>query len=129
MNEYNLQIKRTFSQICLLAVFLLVCACLFGRAGSVPGLLWGIAVCMANFFMMAYRIERCAELPPDKAISYIRRGGMIRLAFVLLALALALKIRQLDFPATVVGLFLLQVVIAINAVVAVSKHLFKRRLS
>lgn len=128
-DEYDLQIKHTFLQICILAVFLVACACFLGRGAAVPGLLWGITASMVNFSMMAYRIKRCADMSPDKAISYIRRGGLVRFGFILLALVLALKIRQIEFPAAAIGLLSLQMVIVINAVVAVSKSLFKRRLS
>ena len=129
MDEYSVKIKQTFRQICLLAIVGVGGALVFGRSAAVPGLLLGTAGGLTNFFMMAYRVKHCADLPPDKAIGYMRRGWLIRLVFILLVLTLAANVRQINFAATVVGLFSLHIVIAINAFAAVVQAVLKRRPS
>jgi hypothetical protein len=127
MQEYAIQIKRTLLQIGLLAVTMSVVTGVLGHATAVPGLLLGTVASIVYFLLMCYRIKRSAELPPIKAVTYMRVGWFIRMGFVALLLTVSLKIKEIEFWAAVLGLFSLQIVIIINAAAMVAKSLGRRQ--
>ncbi len=121
MQEYVIEIKRTLLQIFLWGAILCSATYFLNQSWRIPGLMMGIGTSMIYFLLMCYRINKSAEMSVVKAISYMRIGWLVRLAFVALMLVLSIKIPSLDFLSAVVGLFSLQVVMVINAGVMIIK--------
>lgn len=120
MEDFTIQVRRTLLQMALLVTVEAIVAALAGRAAVIPGLVLGAAGSCVYFLLMGYRVRRAAELPPDKAVAYTRAGWIVRLSFIVLILVLSLNIRQVNFPAAVLGLFTLQIVLIVNAILTVA---------
>lgn len=93
-----------------------------GQTQLVGGLLVGTVASLIYFWLMSYRVRRSAVVPPAKAVGYMRSGWLVRLSFILLVLALCVKIPGLNFPAAVVGLFSLQVAVLLDALVLARQY-------
>lgn len=126
MQEFTVQVKRTLCQMAALLAVLAAGAWLTGRAAAIPGLLLGGAASAVYFLLMGYRVRRSAALPPERAVTYMRTGWLVRLSFVVLILILSLKVPQIDFVAAVVGLFSLQAVVIFDAIFTVARSFFRK---
>lgn len=93
---------------------------LLGRAAALPALLAGAAASVIYFLLMCFRIRRAAEMPPEKAVPYMRAGWILRLMFVVMVAILALKLDFANALAAILGLFLVHIVIIINAMATVA---------
>jgi hypothetical protein len=120
MEDFTIQVRRTLLQMTMLVTAEAVVAAAAGHASVIPGLVLGAAGSGVYFLLMGYRVRRAAELPADKAVAYTRAGWIVRLSFIVLILVLSLKIPQVNFPAAVLGLFSLQIVLIVNAVLTVA---------
>jgi hypothetical protein len=109
-------------QIGLWVAVVAVALFLTGHMGLIPGFIVGTAVSLIYAFLVGYRIRRSATLPPKEAVAYMRTGWLIRLAFIILVLIWSLKMPQINFPAVVVGLFSLQIVILFQGIYLVAKR-------
>lgn len=127
MEEFAIEVRRTLRYMALLTAVEAIGAGLAGRAAAVAGLLLGAAGSAAYFLLMSYRVRRAAEMPPAKAVAYTRAGWLLRLSFIVLILILALNIRQVSFPAALLGLFSLQIVLIGNAVATVARAMMGGR--
>ena len=127
MNEYVIEVRRTLSQMAVVVAVFLLGAALAGREGAVFGVLLGGVASFIYFLQMCYRVKRSAGMPPDKAVTYMQTGWIVRLFLILLVATLGLKMEQIDFPAVVIGLFSLHIVIVFNAVAVVAKSLLTRQ--
>lgn len=127
MSEYVFRIKLTLLQMTLLAVALMPVAYALGRESAVFGLFLGAAASFVYFLLLGNRIRHCSDLSPEKAVASMRAGWLVRLCFVALIVILALRINHISFLATVVGLFLLQIVLLINAAGLVVRSIFLGR--
>ncbi len=124
MQEYVIEIKRTLLQIIVWGVMICSAAYFLNQGWRVPGLVMGIMTSIIYFLLMCYRVNKTAAMSVTKAVSYMRIGWLMRLAFVVLMLFLSIKIPTLDFLSAVIGLFSLQVVLIANAGVLVIKSFF-----
>lgn len=124
MEEYLAQVKRTLLHTILWSVFVILNAFLTGKTHLVPSLALGCTASLIYFLLMSYRVTKSATMPPLKAVSYMRTGFGIRLVFVVMILILSAKIQWINFPAAVVGLFSLQIVLYLNAVTAAVRGIF-----
>ncbi len=127
MQDYVIEVKRTVLQMIVWGLFVGVSAYAAGLDNVVPGLALGIATSMIYFLLMCYRVKKSAEMPLHKAIAYMRSGWLVRLAFVVLMLVLAVGISNINFGAAIVGLFSLHIVILFNAVVLVVQGVFNQK--
>jgi hypothetical protein len=84
------------------------------RAGTLVGALYYLQLC--------YRIHKSAGMPPAKAVAYMRIGWVLRLILIVLVLGLAAYTEAFSFWAAVAGLFFLQLVIVINAVLLAGRE-------
>jgi len=117
--EYLGQVRRTLIYLFLWAAFVVISAYLTGNAPIIRGFLFGFAANVIYYILMFRRIPKIIDLPPDKAITYMRFGWIIRLIFILAMLTMALKIPGIEFLAAVCGLFSLKAVLFIQAAVMV----------
>lgn len=97
-----------------------------GHMDLFPGFMVGTAVSLIYAFLVGYRVKRSAALPPKEAVAYMRTGWLVRLSFIILVLTLSLKMPQINFPAVVVGLFSLQIVIMFHGTYLVAKRFLKK---
>jgi hypothetical protein len=93
-----------------------------GHGDKIAGFLIGVAISAVYGLLVCYRVRRSASLPPQKAVAYMRTGWLIRLTFIVLALAWSLKVPSLHFGAVVAGLLSLQIVIFLNGFFLVIRH-------
>ena len=119
MQEYVVEVKRTLLYIVFWGMLVSTGAYLSGFSAVLPGLLLGITTSVIYFLLMCYRVKKSAMLPPQKAVSYMRMGWLVRLSFVVLMLILSVRISSMNLWAAVVGLFSLHIVLFLNAVVLV----------
>ena len=125
MQDYVIEIKRTLLQMSVWGIFVCSSAYFIGDVWRIPGLVLGVITSMIYFLLMCYRVNQSASMPVHKALIYMRIGWLIRLSFVILMLVLSVKIPAIDFWSAVVGLFTLQVILFLNAVVIVSKSFLR----
>ncbi|MDT8903752.1 ATP synthase subunit I [Anaeroselena agilis] len=93
-----------------------------GHGDKIAGFLAGTAISAVYGLLVCYRVRRSASLSPQKAVAYMRTGWLIRLAFIVLALAWSLKVPSLNFGAVVAGLLSLQIIIFVNGFYLVVRH-------
>ncbi len=93
-----------------------------GHGDKIAGFLAGAAISAVYGLLVCYRVRRSASLPPQKAVAYMRTGWLIRLAFIVLALAWSLKVPSFHFGAVVAGLLSLQIIIFLNGFYLVFRH-------
>jgi len=117
MQDYTLEIKRTLCQLAAWALLAVTGAWLAGYVHWIPGLLTGVIAGALYFLQMAYRVRKSADMPIPKAVNYMRVGWLLRLGFILLILILSVHTTVIHFWAAVAGLFSLQMIIVLNAVV------------
>jgi hypothetical protein len=129
MHEYSLHIKQTLGKIGLLAIVVTGGAFISGHGTWIWGFLFGSMASVIYFFLMCYRIKNSADLPPEKAVAYMRSGWGIRLVFVSLVVIFALKTPQIDFLAAVVGLLSLHIVIILHGITIVIRSLLYNQQS
>ena len=121
MQEFALEVKRTLWQLAIWGLLITTGAWLAGYPGLIPGLLVGVTASALYFLQLCYRISKSADMPVGKAVSYMRFGWLLRMGFILLVLLVSIAIPQVNFWAAAAGLFSLQVIITMNAVVAALK--------
>ena len=124
MQEYVIEIKRTLLQILLWGALICGGAYAANQGWRIPGLIMGITTSIIYFLLMCYRVSKSADMSVAKAITYMRMGWLLRLAFVAIMLVLSIKIPSLDFLSSVIGLFSLQVVLVFNAGIMIIKSFF-----
>ncbi len=127
MDEYTIEVRRTLLQMVLFAAAAGGGYLLAGRPEAVLGLVLGTVISAVYFLLMGYRVKRASELPPERAVAYMRAGWILRLCFVVLALVLLLQWNAIPFLAAVVGLFSLQIVMILNAAYIVLKAVLNGR--
>ena len=120
MQEYSIKIKHTLLQMVALSFFMITIAYAFGYGARIPGLIMGTVTSIIYFLLMCYRVNKSADMPIHKALSYMRVGWGIRLAFVVVMLLLSIKIPGIDFFSAVIGLFTLQMVMFLNGIVIIA---------
>ena len=98
-----------------------------GHGDKIVGFFTGTAISAVYGLLVCYRVRRSASLSPQKAVAYMRTGWLIRLSFIVLALAWSLKVPSLHFGAVVAGLLSLQIIIFLNGFYLVFKHAILRR--
>jgi ATP synthase I chain. len=127
VSEYSARIKLTLLQMALLAAALTPAAYALGRESAVAGLLLGAAASFIYLLLLGNRVRHSSTLPPAKAVASMRAGWFVRLGFVALIVILALRLNHISFFAAVVGLFLLQIVLLLNAAGLVVRAMFSGR--
>jgi hypothetical protein len=108
------------------AGFVVLSAYFTGHLAIVPGFLFGFGASVVYFALMFSRVKKCADMPTERAIAYMRFGWVIRLVFVLAVLSIALKIPGIEFLAAVAGLLSLKIVIVAEAFIIVTQGLSSR---
>ncbi|MEN6412128.1 MAG: ATP synthase subunit I [Veillonellales bacterium] len=94
-----------------------------GYSSWLSGLALGTITSIVYFLFMSCRVRKSVELPPHKAVSYMRVGWAIRLIFILLMLVLSVQIPSVHFWAAVAGMLSLQVVLLLNGGILILKSL------
>lgn len=124
MQEYIIEIRRTLGQIFIGGTG--VCAGLYvaGFGQFIPGLLLGIFTSTIYYLLMCYRVGKSADMPANKAISYMRAGWFYRLFFIVLMLMLSLKIQNINFWSAVIGLLFLQMIMFFKIIFVIIQNLF-----
>jgi hypothetical protein len=126
MPEYFLQVRQILFQISYFAFWLVCGALLVGHGDWIPGFILGILGSVFYFLLMAYQVKRAATFAVPKAISYIRMSWLVRLCVVVVVVLLALHGKKVNFVAALVGLFSLQIVIMLNAILVMAKSFIHR---
>ncbi|MDF2564323.1 MAG: hypothetical protein K0Q53_718 [Massilibacillus sp.] len=101
-------------------ISLLLCglgAYVLGKAYLVMPIIAGCIVGGACWFIIAYRITKSADLSGDEAKKSMQFGWVIRLFLILGTLIMAIRISVEMFWAVVIGLFLISVIMMVNAIV------------
>ena len=94
-----------------------LCAYVLGKAYLVMPIIAGCIVGGACWFIIAYRITKSADLNGDEAKKSMQFGWVIRLFLILGTLIMAIRISVEMYFAVVVGLFLISVIMMVNAIV------------
>ncbi|BBB91523.1 MAG TPA: ATP synthase subunit I [Methylomusa anaerophila] len=126
MNDFTGEIRRTVWGVLAWGLVTLLGAYLTERQRLVPGFLLGFAASIIYYTLMCFRIKRSVDLPPERAIGYMRSGWLIRLSFIVMILIISLRIPGVDFWSAVVGMFSLQIVFLLNAAIIVAAGLISR---
>jgi len=121
MQNFALEIRRTLYQLAIWAIVTAVGAWLAGYAQWIPGLLTGVAASALYFLQLCYRVRKSADMPISKAVTYMRVGWLLRLGFILLILIISVYTPVINFWAVVAGLFSLQMIITLNAILSAWK--------
>ena len=101
-------------------ISLLLCglgAYILGKAYLVMPIITGCIVGGACWFIIAYRITKSADQNGEEAKKSMQFGWIIRLFLILGTLIMAIRISVEMFWAVVIGLFLISVIMMINAIV------------
>ncbi len=122
MEEFITKARCTLGQMALWGLATFVAAFLAGRADLIPGLALGTLTSVIYFLLMCYRVKKMADLPPARAVLYVRTGWLLRLLFISLMLVVSLHVPGVSFLAAVGGLFTLQIVLLLKAVVFVIRE-------
>ncbi|SDE64272.1 hypothetical protein SPACI_043510 [Sporomusa acidovorans DSM 3132] len=115
-DNYAEQMRRTLLHLLAWGFFVIFSALLSGKISMILGLLTGWTSSLIYFLLMCRRVKRSTELPPEKALSSMRTGWLLRYGFIISILVLAVKVPGIDFWAAVVGVFSLHIVLMVNAV-------------
>lgn len=121
MQEYVIEIKKTLLQMVVWGIFICAAAYTVGQSGKIAGLVMGILTSVVYFLLMCFRVNKSADMPVHKALLYMKVGWLIRLSFIVIMLLLSVKIPGIDFWSAVFGLFTLQIIMFLQAVVIVAK--------
>jgi hypothetical protein len=121
MQEFALEVKQTLWHLAIGGLLIATGAWLAGYPWLIPGLLVGVTASALYFLQLGYRTRKSADMPAPKAVTYMRAGWLLRMGFILLVLLVSIAIPQINFWAAVAGLFSLQVILIMNAVVTVLK--------
>ena len=124
MQEYVIEIKKTIIQMMIWGSSICAAAYLTGYSGKITGFIIGIFTSVIYLLLMSYRVKRSSEMPVKRAILYTQIGWLIRLGFIVTMLLLSIKLPGIDFQSAVLGLFTLQIVLFLQAVVLVTKSFF-----
>lgn len=93
-----------------------------GHGEKILGLAVGAITSAVYLLLISYRVRRAAALPAREAIAYMRTGWFLRLAFIIIMMAVALKVPVVDFAFAVIGLLSLQIAIFLNGLFLVVKR-------
>ncbi len=115
-DNYVDQVRRTLLHLLALGLFMILSALLSEKVLVIPGLLTGWTSSVVYFLLMCRRVKQSAELPPEKALTSMRAGWLLRFGFMIAMLVLSVHVPGIDFWAAVVGLFSLHIVLLVNAV-------------
>jgi hypothetical protein len=126
MQEYVIEIRKTVLHMFVWGISICVVAYFMGLSERLAGLSIGIFTSIVYFLLMCYRIQKSADMPIHRALLYMRVGWLMRLLFIVVMLLLSVKIPGIDFWSAVFGLFTLQIVMFLQAVVIVTKSFFVR---
>jgi uncharacterized membrane protein len=99
---------------------LLLCclgAYVLGKAYLVMPIIAGCIVGGACWVIIAYRITKSADLNGDEAKKSMQFGWVIRLFLILGTLIMAIRISVEMYWAVVMGLFLISIIMMVNAIV------------
>ena len=124
MQEYVVEIKKTILQMMVWGICICIVAYLAGHSGKIPGLVIGMFTSIIYFLLMCYRVNKSADMPVNRALLYMKVGWLIRLSFIVIMLLLSVKIPGIDFWSAVFGLFTLQIILFLQAVILVTKSFF-----
>ncbi|SFL62691.1 ATP synthase subunit I [Pelosinus propionicus] len=124
MQEYDVEIKKTIIQMIVWGLSICTAAYFTGYSGKIAGLFIGIFTSVIYFLLMGYRIKKSAEMPINRALLYTKIGWIIRLGFIVAMMLLSIKLPGVDFWSAVFGLFTLQIILFLQAVVLITKSFF-----
>jgi hypothetical protein len=123
MQEFFIEIKKMLAGIGVLLLLMISISAFSGHTELILGFTFGTFASAVYYLFICYRVRKSAGLPAAKAIAYMRTGWLVRLFFVVIVLILSLKIPYIHFGAAVAGLFSLQIVLFVKAVVLIGKNL------
>lgn len=117
MKEFAAYVKAT---LCKLIGFTCIAAAALAVSGETQYILgWcvGSGVNIVYFLMLVSRSVRAVQLPPERAVVFIRGGALLRLMLIVLVLIIASQFPAVHFAAAAAGLFTYRVVIFADAVI------------
>ena len=121
MQEYFVKIKNTVLQIVTVGIIICISAYYTGYAWCIPGFILGIFTSILYFLLMCYRIYKTVDMPAQQALSYMKLGWVLRLSFIIMMLLISLRVPVINFGSSVIGMFTLQMVMFLNALVLITK--------
>ncbi len=120
--EFAAGVKNLLRNMALLVAVLTIALLATGHGEKILGLVAGAATSATYFLLICYRVRRAAAMPAREAVVYMRTGWLVRLAFVIAMLAVALKVPAIDFIFAVVGLLSFQIAILLNGLYLVARR-------
>ncbi len=116
MEEFAAYVKATLCKLigftCIAAAALALC----GGTQYISGWCIGSGVNIIYFLMMTSRAVRAVQLPPERAVVFIRGGAILRLIMIVLVLIIVSQFPEIHFGAAAAGLFTYRVTIFADAV-------------
>lgn len=121
MNTYLSSVKLTCIEM---SFFLMLCvgvAVAINQVDVIYSLLLGWFASFGYFLLLAYRIYRSADMPPEVAMPYLRAGAGLRMGFVCAMAIIGLKLPGIYIMPFFIGLFAYQIVVRIDNVYTIIK--------
>lgn len=123
LTEYRNEVRRTMAGMAVWGVLAAAGLCLTQRQYMLPGFLLGLSSSFCYYALLSFRVRQSAEMPPEKVVSYMRMGWLVRLSFIVLVLILALIMPGIGFLPTIIGLFSFQIIMVLQAALVVAASL------
>ncbi len=120
--EFAAGVKRLLLHMAVLVAVLAAGLLAAGHGEKVSGLIVGAVTSATYFLLICYRVRRAVAMPPREAVAYMRTGWFVRLAFIVVMLAVALKVPAIDFIFAVIGLLSFQIAILLDGLYLVVRR-------
>jgi hypothetical protein len=112
--DFTAGVKRLLLHMAILVAATALGLLAAGHGGKITGLVFGAVTSATYFLLICYRVRRVAAMPAREAVAYMRTGWLVRLAFIVVMLAVALKVPAVDFIFAVIGLLSFKIAILLN---------------
>lgn len=90
------------------------------------GMIFGSSISILSFILMALTTRKAVLMEPSKAYGYSVGNYFIRYTIYFVVLLVAAKAEYIDFLTTVLGIFVIKIVILSNAIYDTIKNSTKR---
>lgn len=106
MEELGFGLKRPLSIMGVVGLFMCAIALLSHRAGTLPGLLIGIATSFFYYLLLHYQLKKSSTMAPAQVDAYLKKGAFSRFCLVLVGIALVFRDPGASVIAFLVGIML-----------------------
>jgi hypothetical protein len=85
-----------------------------GSSGNLAGFALGVFFCIVNFLLLARTLERAAAMKPAKAAAYTFSVYLLRYLLTGVVLGISIALPHVNYIYTILGLFLIKLIILAN---------------